>query len=351
MKTQIILSGVVVAIIAGTTIKLFSNKSLVADGVYHRDGDMKILVQVDSVRNDNFQKSFTYTGTFTPIKEVFIVPQVHGEVTNVTFKEGDVVSQNQQLVQVDDDLLQAQLTAAETSYQTAKRNLERYQLASSSGGVSQLQLDNLNLNFRNAEAQLKQLTKQISLSKLKAPFTGTVTFKDVEVGSVVGNSAIARITDLSQMKLEISVPEKEVGMFHEGDEVLVDTDVYPTKSFKGVVCFVADRADNAHNYTIKIAVTNEDSSARLKAGMYGVASVSKTLNNGALLIPRSALLGSAKNPQVFVIDDDTAGLKTIQTGTTNEDFIEVTMGLSAGEIVVTGGQINLTDGVKVAIAN
>jgi RND family efflux transporter MFP subunit len=252
-------------------------------------------------------------------------------------------------VQVDDDLLQAQLAAAQASYQTSKTSLERYQSASSGGGVSQLQLDNLDLTFKNAEAQVTQLLKQISLSKLIAPFTGTITFKDVEVGSVIGNAAVARISDLSRMKLEISVPEKEIGMFKEGDEVVVSTDVYQDKAFSGIVCYVADRADNAHNYAVKMIIKNEDKAARLKAGMYGRASVHKSLNHNAILIPRSALLGSAKNPQVFVIEDSTARLRSIQTGDTNGLYVQVTSGLSLGNYIVTGGQINLTEGTKVEI--
>ncbi|NJM25156.1 MAG: HlyD family efflux transporter periplasmic adaptor subunit [Bacteroidia bacterium] len=66
------------------------------------------------------------------------------------------------------------------------------------------------MNLKNAESQLKHLAKQISLSRLEAPFAGTITYKDVEKGSVVGGAAVARITDLSKLKLEITIPEKKL---------------------------------------------------------------------------------------------------------------------------------------------
>jgi hypothetical protein len=85
--------------------------------------------------------------------------------------------------------------------------------------------------------------------------------------------------------------------------------------------------------------------------MYGTVVMSKGLNNQALIIPRTALLGSAKNPQVFVIANDKAVLTNIQTGHSNNDSIEVLSGLKENDVVVTSGHINLTNGSNVTIAN
>lgn len=349
MKTRIIIAGVAVALIAGTTVKLFSNKSTVEANVYRLDPEKRVLVQADTAILQILERTFTYTGTFIPFREVMIIPQVHGEVTGVYFHEGDVVTQGKKLIQVDDELLQAQYVSAEANYETAKRSLSRYESASLGGGVSQLQLDNYRLNLKNAESQLKQLAKQIRLSNIEAPFSGTITFKDVEFGSVVGNNPVARITDLSQLKLEVSVPEKEVGMFKEGQTINITTDVYPGKVCKGQIEYVADRADNAHNYLVKVLVKNT-AAVSLKAGMYGTAFLDTDLNKSSIVIPRSALLGSAKNPQVFVVEGNIARLKSIETGASNGDSVEVKQGIASGEVVVIGGQINLTDGSKVEIA-
>lgn len=249
---------------------------------------------------------------------------------------------------IDDELLQAQYASAEANYTTAKRNLERYESASTGGGVSQLQLDNYRLSFKNAESELKQLSKQIRLSKLEAPFAGTITFKDVEKGSVVGNGAVARVTDLSQLKLEISVPEREIKMFREGSVISITTDVYPDKTFKGKVEYVAQRADDAHNYVVKVLLKN-NSATPLKAGMYATASLSTDVAKSSIVVSRAALLGSAKNPQVFVVKNNVVTLKSIQTGASNGNSVEVVSGLEAGELIVTTGQINLTEGSKVEI--
>jgi len=350
MKTKFIIISTATILLLSVGFKLESNKRLVEEKVYRPDVNKKVMVEAESVSLKRFDKPFSYTGTFAAFREVMLIPQVHGEVKTVSFEEGDLVREGKTLVQIDDDLLQAQYVAAEASYQTAKRNLERHESAAGSGGVSKLQLDNYNLNLKSAESQLKQLSKQIDLSRMTAPFTGTITLRDVEPGSVVGGSPIARITDLTQLKLEISVPEKEIMLFKEGESAQITTDIYPGQVISGKIEHVADRGDNAHNYTVRVLIKNAGANT-LKAGMYGTVIVSKDLSRQSLIIPRSALLGSAKNPQVFVIENEKAVLKDIKTGHTKNESIEVLSGLKENDVVVTTGHINLTNGSNVTVAN
>ena len=348
MKTKIIIISSITVLLFSVAFKLKSNKRTVEENVYRPDVNKKVLVEAESVSLKSFEKPLNYTGTFAAFREVMLIPQVHGEVETVSFEEGDQVREGKTLIQIDDDLLQAQYIAAEASYNTAKRNLERHESAAGSGGVSKLQLDTYQLNLKSAESQLKQLVKQIELSRMTAPFTGTITLRDVEPGSVVGGSPIARITDLTQLKLEISVPEKEIMLFKEGENAQISSDIYPGQIINGKIEYVAARADNAHNYTVRVLISNTGTNP-LKAGMYGTVIMNKDLNKDALIMPRTALLGSAKNPQVFVVKNDKAILKNIQTGRSNNESIEVLSGLEAGDVVVTAGHINLANGSNVTI--
>ena len=350
MKTKVIIISTIAILLLSVGFKLKSNKRTVQENVYRPDVNKKVMVEAETVALKDFDKPLSYTGTFAPFREVMLVPQVHGEVEHVLFEEGDIVKEGKPLVQIDDDLLQAQYVAAEASYQTAKRNLDRHESAAGSGGVSKLLLDNYELNLKSAESQLKQLAKQIELSRMTAPFTGTITLRDVEPGSVVGGNPVARITDLTQLKLEITVPEKEIMLFKEKETAQISTDIYPGRTITGKIEYVADRADNAHNYTVRILTRNTGENI-LKAGMYGTVLMSKELKKEALIIPRAALLGSAKNPQVFVVEGNKAILRNIETGYTNNESIEVLSGLNEQDMVVTSGHINLTSGSNVSIAN
>ncbi len=349
MKSKITILVIIVALVISVSFTLRSNKAQVEKNVYHPDVERKIVVQSGLVKSEDVDHTFSYTGTFAPYREVMLIPQLHGEVEGVFFDEGDVVKQGKTLVQIDNDILRAQYQAAEANYQTAKRNLERYQNASVSGGVSNLQLDNLKLNLATSESQVKQLARQIELSKITAPFSGTMTLRSTEPGAVAGGAAVARISDLSQLKLEIAVPEKEAVMFKAGEKAEIYTDVRPGEVLFGTIEYVSDRADAAHNYNVKIVLKNNHPDGKLKAGMYGTAVLKKSFGKSTLTIPRSALLGSAKNPQVFVVKDGKAVLTNIITGFATNESIEVLSGVTEGEEVVTTGHINLADGVNVSV--
>ncbi len=347
---KVIIAVVLIAVVVLAVVKLNSNQHTVQAKVYRPDEHKKVLVKAQAVENKSLDKTFVYTGTFLPFKEIMLVPQAQGEVTHVFFAEGDIVSKGKLLMKLDDELLQAQSIAAQASYESAKRNFERYEKASQSEGVSKIQYDNYWLQLKNAESQLKQLQKNIALHSLIAPFAGIITMKDVEVGTSLGTSPVGRLTDVSQLKLEVAVPENEVVLFEENDMVEISTSVFPGKTFSGRIDYVANRSDDSHNYTVKILVKNT-SGADLKAGMYGTASLKKGLHATALIIPRAALLGSAKEPKVFVVENNKAILKAIEIGRSNSLEVEVLGGLSAGQQIVYSGQINLTNGSNVTLAN
>jgi RND family efflux transporter MFP subunit len=351
MKTKLILSTIAVALLISVAFTLRSNVATVEKNVYRPKTDKKILIRTATAIKRNIVRDYSYTGTFAPYREVMLTAQVYGEVIGVFADEGDFVRAGKTLIQIDDHILQAQHHAAEANYITAKKNLERYESAATSGGVSNLQLDNLKLNLATTESQLKQLKRQIDLSHIVAPFDGTVTMRSVEPGSVAGQNPVARITDLQKLKLQVSVPEKEIVLFREGEKANIVTDVYPGTTFHGTIEYVSDRGDEAHNYDVRIVLDNNQLKAVLKAGMYGTAVLKSSTPHQTLFIPRAALVGSAKNPQVFVVNGDKVSLKNILTGYMTAEMLEVKQGLNEGDVVVTTGHINLTSGSAVTIAN
>lgn len=349
MKQKIIIGlGIVVTVVLAA-LKLYSNQKTVEGKIYRQDPEKRVLVKTQLVEARSLGKELRYTGSFLPYREVMIVPQMRGEVTAVYFNEGDIVAKGKLLVQIDNELLRAQHIAAKASLETAQRNYDRYVKSAESEGVSKMQTENYWLQLKNAESQLLQLEKNIRLTSVTAPFAGTITLKDVEVGTNAGNGALARLTDVSQLKLELSVPESDIALVRKNDLVEIHSTLFPDKVFEGRMEYVADRADASHNYTVKVLVSNKQGQP-LKAGMYGTATIRKSVSSNTLVIPRAALLGSAKRPQVFVIENSTALLKDIQVGKSNGLEIEVTSGLLANEAVITAGQINLANGTKVMVA-
>lgn len=349
MKKNILVAVVVLGVLVAVGLRLAGNAKVAQNKAYLPDVDKAVLVQAKTITKTSFDSEYNYSGTFAPNREILLMPLAQGEVKAVYFAEGKQVAAGQLLLKVDDALLQSQLIAVRAAYENAKTNYERYQKASTSEGITKMQLDGSLLQLKSAESQLKQLEVAISKCTYKAPFAGTITQRSVEIGSVTGGSPIGRLTDMATLKLEVNVPESDITLFKTGLNVQVSTDLYPGEFFKGDIEFVSARGDETHNYMVKIRVPNAGKS-KLKAGMYGKVSLQQRLNGSALTIPRTALLGSAKKPQVFAVVDQKAILRNIVTGRNNGSSVEVLDGLKEGDVVVVGGQINLTDSCRVEIS-
>jgi len=349
MKKNIIIVIIIAIVLGAAAYKLVANVEVAKNKAYIPELSKAVVVKAQEVLKSNFSYEFTYSGTFIPNREIMLTPQSQGEVKGVYFKEGDMISEGKLLLQVDDAMLQSQMIAAKASYDNAKNNYERFKNASSSEGVTKMQVDGNYLQMKAAESQLKQLEIGIKKAKMTAPFSGTITMRNVEMGSVVGQSPIARLTDISSLKLEINVPETDIIFFQTGNTVNIKSELYPTESFQGKVEFVSDRGDDSHNYIVKIRVANS-SKNKLKAGMYASVTLAKKMDAASLNIPRLALLGSAKKPQVYVAENGKAILREIVVGRSNGTSIEVLKGIALGEKVITNGQINLSDSCKITVA-
>jgi len=349
MKKKVLIIVVTVVILFIVGLRLAGNAEVAKNKAYMPDLNKSVIVQVETLSKSGFSQDLNYTGTFAPNREIDLIPQAQGEVKNVCFAEGKQVSAGQVLLKIDDALLQSQLIAAKASYNNARINYERFQNSASSEGVTKVQLDNSLLQLKSAESQLKQLEIAISKCYYRAPFSGTISQRSVEVGSMAGVGSIGHLTDVSSLKLELDVPESDILSFKTGLPVNVTSDLYPGETFSGLVEFVSNRGDDSHNYQVKIRVKNSGKNA-LKAGMYGQVTLQQNLGSSTLAIPRTALLGSVKNPQVYTVVGNIAILHSIVTGRNNGTQIEVLDGLKEGDKVIIGGQINLSDSCKVEIA-
>ncbi|HJT74598.1 MAG TPA: efflux RND transporter periplasmic adaptor subunit [Chitinophaga sp.] len=340
---------ILVILIGAVVIKLNANKEEVEAKVYRKDPNLRATVQVDTVSYRPFGETTSFLGAFAPGREVTISSETTGKVVTVGVEEGSAVNTGHLIAQLDTELLRAQLASAQASYDNAVSTLKRYEQAAS--GVTQLQIDNARTQLLTTKAQIDQLKKQIRTCTISAPFSGVITNRNFDLGAVVNAGAqIAELTDVSRLKLEINVPEKNIAQFRQNQRLNVVTDVYPDKIFEGIVDMVAIKTDASHNYTVKIVVANSRENA-LKAGMYGRILLKDVTSPEAISIPRSAIVGSSKEPQVFVIRDSVAALKNIEVGAGNETRVQVTKGLEPGELVVIGGLVNLVEGSKVTIAN
>lgn len=312
-----------------------------------------VAVNVAQVSYQQIQTEYIANGIFRAEQELEITSEIPGKVIRVMVEEGEKVKQGQTLAVIRGEAQSIDLGAAEASYQNAFRDNQRMEKALETGGVTQQQVDMSRLQLKSAKSQLEQAQLRVGDTQVKSSIEGVINMKMIEPGSFVSPGVpMFEVVNVSGLKLRVEVDENQVANFKTGDSVKVKAGVYPDKEFFGKISFVASKATASLNFPVEIKLDNQQN--LLKAGMYGTAFFSSAQREGkiepALVIPREAFVGGLNNAEVFVLDNDNSvHLQKVVIGRIFGDQVEILQGLTQDQTVVTGGQINLTDGALVRI--
>lgn len=352
MKSKKTLIGIVIitVVIALIVLRLISNKRALDEKIkLVTEFNSTVPVQVDTVKMLDVKGGFSSNGNFEPCQETTITSQSQGKIVQILAKVGSKVSLGQALVCIDNKLVKSQLDLAKYSFEKSKTDLQRYEQLVKTEAVTIQQYEQAKQACINAQATYVLSKDQYENSVIKAPFSGVITKRNVEVGTFLqpGNP-VFDIVSINKIKLIVKLTETEVSQVLKNEIVKVTTDLYPSTIFKGTVAGIVVKADGSKRYDVEIEVINQPDKV-IKPGMFGTATFDKRGLKSALVIPRKALTGSIKEPQVFVLQGDSVLLKDIDVDFLNDKLLTVKGGLSEGEIIVMSGQINLESGSKVKV--
>src|SRR5690606_3909259 len=141
-----------------------------------------IVVKAAKVSKQPLVLDFSANGNFAANQDLLLKSEVSGRVTRIQVKEGSRVSKGQVLALVDPEIISLDKQAAEDALQKLKTDYERYKSSFETGGVTRAQLDEIELQLRNAETRLQQANRRVQDANIKSPINGIVNRRDIEVG-------------------------------------------------------------------------------------------------------------------------------------------------------------------------
>jgi HlyD family secretion protein len=249
------------------------------------------------------------TGVVNPVQTVQVGSQVSGTIANIYADFNSEVKKGQIVARIDSTFLYASVKEAEANLERnqaqvneAKRSMERTQELFKKDLVSQADLDAAQTSYEAALAQLKQTQAALDRAKvnlrysiIRSPIDGVVISRDVDVGQTVAASLQAPqlfkiANDLKHMQVEASVDEADIGQVRVGQNVTFTVDAYPDESFRGRVTQVRlapVSVQNVVTYTVIIEVDNPD--LKLRPGMTATVSVLVDRRSNVLRVPTLAL--------------------------------------------------------------
>ena len=310
------------------------------------------LVKVIEIQPTEFIKKIEVVGFCKAKTTSTISTEESGVIREIHFDKGDRVKNGKLLLRIDDVLLQATLKELEASYEMARLNHEKLQaLKKGRGAVTDFDLRNAALKMDMSAAKLESIRAQLKKKSIISPLSGTIEKRFVEKGEFLSpGMPVASIIDISRVKVEAAIAEKDLPYFRKGAGAEVFFNAYPGEIFKGQVDYLSPAVDRM-NGTFSIEITLDNRKKRLKPGMMARVRLVKERCGGCLIIPQDAIMDGKDGSAIFVLADDGKARRRIVTlGETENSRVVVASGLSAGERIVIVGQQDLVDGEKVEIS-
>ncbi len=346
MKTAIIIV-VVIGLAAGGT--WYFNQEKKSSGRPPFGGPVKVVVE--PVALQPLVKVLEALGTAHANESVTLTAGLNETVRRVNFEDGDFVEAGTILVELSNEEEEAQLAEARANLDEARRQLSRLQDLDKRGIAAQSDVDEARAAAEAADARLNSVIARLDDRLIRAPFSGMLGFREVSPGTLLmSGNAITTLDDVSQIKLDFTVPETVINLMQPGGKIFARSVSWGDREFVGIVRAVGSRVDPVTRaVVVRALIPNEDHA--LRPGMLLTVRV-VTEEKQAFMVPERALIQVGTNAFVYVVDDENvAHRQMVQLGTRQAGNVEIMSGINDGDRIVTVGLIKLRDGAKVTFAD
>ncbi|GFO57827.1 MexH family multidrug efflux RND transporter periplasmic adaptor subunit [Geomonas silvestris] len=376
----IILLVLVIAVLAG--IKALQIKAMIAGG-------KKFVMPAETVttttaHSDSWDSSLSAVGTLTAVQGVTVAGELAGKIVNIGFQPGSLVKKGDILVAQDVAAEQAQLQGALAQVQLTRSTLERDKKMLAERIISQADYDTALAQKEQAEAQVANIRATIAKKTIRAPFTGRLGIRQVNLGQMLReNDPVVTLQSLNPIFVDFALPQQQLGQLKVGQTIRVTSDAIPGLSTTGRISAINPLID-ADTRNVKVQATIENALERLRPGMFVNVAVGLPVRQKVLTVPTTSVLYNPYGDSVFLVVDakeekeleakeakaskvpgkqpGPQGPPQAQTGKVlrqqfvrlgekRGDLVVVTSGLKEGEVVVSTGVFKLHNGQSAIIDN
>jgi membrane fusion protein, multidrug efflux system len=336
-----------------------------------RGGGGPVTVTTVTAQKGDIGSYLDAIGTVTPVYTSSITSQVNGIVTAVHYKEGQIVHKGDPLIDIDSSpyratLMQAQgtLERDENVLAQAKMDLQRYHEAWDRRAIPKQQLDDQEKIVLQNQGTVKldegvvQFDEvQVNYCHIVAPITGKVGLRLVDPGNVVqssGTTTLVVITQMTPITVIFTIPEDSLGPVQERlrNKAVLTVDAFDRggqqKIATGKLLTLDNQIDTTTG-TVRARASFENKDTALFPNQFVNVRLLVTTLHDATLIPGSAIQHNGQTAFVYVLQDNTAHMRTIKPGVTDGGTTQVT-GVSPGDVLANSSFDKLQDNSKVVIA-
>ena len=310
-------------------------------------------VDIEQILPTLFKHYIKVQGTVESDNNILIPARASGVVKKIYVKRGDRVQKGKILAELDGAILENTLAELEINLEMARIMYERQKRLWDKKIGSEMQFLQAKTNKESLEKRLAATREQYRLTKVIAPINGTVDQILLKEGEAIGAGfGTIRIVQLSALKITANLSEEYIGQIKVGDSVqvrfpLIGKELLSTIRSVSMVI-------NPQNRTFPIEIGLPKGEIQIQPNMLTVLTISNYSNPNALTVPVNIVQKTGSSKFLFIVNrnDDSWQVerRTVQTGKTYGDVVEIIDGLKAGEYIVKRGFQNLADQQRVLVA-
>lgn len=288
------------------------------------------------------------TGTAQANESLTLTASATERVTRVAFEDGEQVEQGQVLVELARSEESAGIAEAQAALAETEQQVRRLEPLARRGIVPRADFETQRAARDAARARVASANARLGDRVIKAPFAGVLGLRQISAGTVLApGDPIVTLDDVSSIKLDLAVPERDMGRVTPGQTLMATSSAFADRKFAGVVSTIDSRIDPlSRTATVRAKLDNPDAS--LRPGM--LLSVDLIAQpRAAVVVPEIAI--QARGPLQYVMVASAAGVaneRKVTVGSRRRGVVEILEGLEAGERVVTDGLVKLRDGARIA---
>ncbi|MGR3177047.1 MAG: efflux RND transporter periplasmic adaptor subunit [Candidatus Anammoxibacter sp.] len=306
-----------------------------------------VLVKTIELKKKEYSYTQSFSGIVKPFDRVDIGFKISGRVDKILFDEGDDMVKGDAIAMLEKDELEASLRQAQASYDKAKSSYNRNKKLLTDGTISPSEIETSEAEYKIKEAALDLSRMQLENSTIFAPISGKLAFRSIEEKEVVLlNKTYFTIMNISDIILEIGVPEYQISKLFAGQKTIASVEAYPLNEFKGEIYKVAMATDD-YNKLFKVEIKIHNSQELLKPGMIAKVEIETNTFTDIYLIPLNAIRDSNGDKYVYLARNGIAVKKILKDYYIHHNNVILLNPLDEEDRLVIKGHKLLNDGVKV----
>lgn len=311
-----------------------------------------------TIKTKNWTPHLRAIGFIEPIQGVTITNEVSGKIVKINFISGQQLKKDDALVYLDTAVEKANLKASKGRLYSVERNYKRMLSLFKKGSVSQGDVDSAEADLLALQGQIEAYQATISRRIIRAPFDGIAGLRNVFMGEYLQDGTdIVRLEDISRMQMRFTIPQNDLNKIFVGQAMNIFVDAQSDTSFSGTISAI-EPAVNYQSGVIQVQADIPNQDNKLRSGMFAKANIILPTLKEQITIPETAINYTLYGETVYIISEQNseqgktfkqANQKIVTLGKSKDGDIHVLSGLEAGDIIVTSGQVRLSNGAHVKV--